>query len=100
VFGDDRHLGDVAPVRRDEIAALPEVQPQDLEEVAFCRRRGHEIAERSSRRATRPIAGIHSNLVGDPTLREIVTRHSGGLGSGKPRRTVEKRRIERVALAG
>ena len=44
VFGDDRHLGDVAPVRRDEFAALHEVEPQDLEEVAFCRRRAHEKA--------------------------------------------------------
>ncbi|MNC87461.1 hypothetical protein D3C83_31890 [compost metagenome] len=100
MFGDDRHLGDVAPVRRDESAALPEVEPQDFEEIAFGRRRAHEKAERSSRRITPPVAGVHWNEVGDPTRREIVTRQRGGLGSGKPRRTIEKRRIERVALAG
>jgi hypothetical protein len=32
-FGDDRHLGDVAPVSRDKFAALNEIEPHDLEIV-------------------------------------------------------------------
>ena len=33
-FGDNCHLGDVAPVRRDEIEALKEVEPQGPEQIA------------------------------------------------------------------
>ena len=53
-FGDDRHLGDVAPVRRDEIAALKEVEPQGPEKVATGRPTRLQNARPSG-----PIAGIH-----------------------------------------
>jgi hypothetical protein len=33
-FRDDRHLGDVAPVRLDEIAALKQVDPDSHEKVS------------------------------------------------------------------
>ena len=96
-FGDDRHLGDVAPVRRDEIAALKEVEPQGPEQVATGR-----PSERTSggvspgpRESSCRVGRPRSTADHDPTetLRcesgrgggpqEIATRQPCGLDSWK-----------------
>ena len=81
-FGDDRHVGYLAPIGRDKFPALNEVEPQGLEIVATGRSTGPEEAP------VRPIAGIHSNGIGGvegvPTLPEIAARQPGGSDSGKP----------------
>jgi hypothetical protein len=68
-FGDDRHLRDVAPVRRDKFAALNEVEPQDLEIVP---RQSHSL------KCLEPAhCRIQDNGVGEvegPTPREIAAR--------------------------
>ena len=93
-FGDDRHLGDVAPVRRGEIAALKEVEPQGPEEVATGRRtdckRPSVRAQRSRRfgvRGPQQITTRQKNLVAESGRgggpQEIATRQPCGLDSWK-----------------
>ena len=109
-FGDDRHLGDVAPVRRGEIAALKEVEPQGPEQVATGRRRASKRRHPGSRESAHASASeVHSRSRPERTLvaesgrggpQQIATRQPCGLDSWKFRRTVKERRIERIALAG
>ena len=48
-FGDDRHLGDVAPIRRGEIAAVKDVEPEGPQQFATGRPSERKAA--ASRRA-------------------------------------------------
>ena len=71
VFGDDRHLGDVAPVRRDEFAALPEVEPQDLEKSP--------LGGRAHEKRPQPVLDSQVKRLGVRGPQKITTRQNNWL---------------------